>query len=452
MGARLSILKAAFDERLRFDLGPANRPAALGMYAAASALTRSSSPDRKARGFGLLMKLHAAALSQSVDRRIVDRLRDATVAEQQGHFTGLWACYADTIRTAVSQFPYSPARYIGTRILVVKTARPNERGVIVVDYSNVFPLLVGMFDLQAITDRYTLVLEPSWNGLCQPELLLFTQYRCPIVVQTAEPRDQDMIAQLKSNLSFVPLAANWWTDPRQAPPADAPRDIDVIMVASWADWKRHWRLFKALAQLRKRGHRLKTVLVGYEMGRTRGDIEALAEYFGIRDQVETFERISQDEVWKLLTRSKVHVLWSRREGSNRAIIEAMLADVPVIVRDGLNFGFRYPHVNEQTGRFVQEHELGDTILEMIAARRSYSPRDWMVRHMTCQKATQILEEHLRAAAQAAGEPWSGGLVVKTSALDAQQYLDPADRGRFVGDYQFLKSALRRRPAQTVVPN
>jgi len=224
------------------------------------------------------------------------------------------------------------------------------------------------------------------------------------------------------------------------------------MVASWADWKRHWRLFKALAQLRKRGHRLKMVLVGYEMGRTRGDIEALAEYFGIRDQVETFERISQDEVWKLLTRSKVHVLWSRREGSNRAIIEAMLADVPVIVRDGLNFGFRYPHVNEQTGRFVQEHELGDTILEMIAARRSYSPRDWMVRHMTCQKATQILEEHLRAAAQAAGEPWSGGLVVKTSALDAQQYLDPADRGRFVGDYQFLKSALRRRPAQTVVPN
>ena len=30
----------------------------------------------------------------------------------------------------------------------------------------------------------------------------------------------------------------------------------------------------------------------------------------------------------------------------------MLCDVPVIVREGLTFGFRYPYINDATGRFV----------------------------------------------------------------------------------------------------
>ena len=52
----------------------------------------------------------------------------------------------------------------------------------------------------------------------------------------------------------------------------------------------------------------------------------------------------------------------------RAIIEAMMADVPVIVREGLTFGYRYPYINEHTGRFVPEGGLADAILETIDTR------------------------------------------------------------------------------------
>src|SRR4029078_3315890 len=100
-----------------------------------------------------------------------------------------------------------------------------------------------------------------------------------------------------------------------------------------------------------------------------------------RDQVETYERISQEDVSGLLARSKVHVLWSRRECANRAVIDAMMADVPVIVRDGLTFGFRYPYINDQTGRFVKEQDLGDAILDMIANRSRYAPREWILQNM-----------------------------------------------------------------------
>jgi glycosyltransferase involved in cell wall biosynthesis len=447
MSARVSILKAATREHLTHDLGLLREPVARSVYAAATLLLATSSPSNQARGFALLMRLHSGAFSASVDRMIVAQIRDAMTRERQGQSTGLLGSYDRAISLSVEAFNLAanpnPMRLIGSRILVVKSSRPRERGVLVVDYSYVFPLLAGLFDLPAIADRYTIVLEPSWAGSCTPEILLYSSLPNNVFVETIEPRDRDLLATLDLNLKAVPIAANWWVDPRSAPQPHAKRDIDVIMVAAWADIKRHWRVFKILSRLRKRGHRLKVALVGYQYDRTKRDIEALADHFGIRDQVETFERISQEDVSRLLMRSKVHVLWSRRECANRAIVEAMMADVPVIVREGLTFGFKYPYINDQTGRFVREGELGDAILEMITNRNQYAPREWVLRNMTCEKATAILEEHLRLRALAAGEPWSEGVTIKTSALDTQRYWQPADRERFATDYRFLESAVRK---------
>jgi len=446
MHVRTALAQAALRERLTYDLGPLATPVAGGLYTAASALTRSPSLEHRARGFGMLMRLHSAAWSPSVDARILDAIQSADRRERDGHPTGLWALYDQTAADAARKFQAGPnpdpARLIGSRILVVKSARPPERGAIVVDYSYVFPTLAGMFDLRAISERYAIVLEPSWAGVCTPEILLYGRLDRPVFVETIEPRDHALLGRLETSLSVVPVAANWWVDHRMRPPQSGPRDIDIAMVAAWGDIKRHWRVFRALADLRRRGHRLKVALVGYRYGRTREDIEAIASYFGVRDQIETHERITQEEVSALLWRSKIHVLWSRRECANRAIIEAMLADVPVIVREGMTFGFRYPYINDQTGRFVPEADLADAMLEMIATRDRYSPRDWVLANMTCEQATATLERHLRDRAIADGEPWTEGLVAKTSTLDTQRYWNPADRVRFDADYQFLESCRR----------
>jgi glycosyltransferase involved in cell wall biosynthesis len=393
------------------------------------------------------MRLHSGSFSADVDRRILKLIRQDSAHERQGRRTGLSELYEQSIAGAVTTFRAgaNPNRHrlIASRILVVKAARPNERGVIVVDYTYVFPLLAGLFDLAAIAERYTIVLEPSWAGSCSPEVLLFSRLSQPVYVETIEPRDRALLETHGTNLRTVPIAANWWVDPRPetGPQAQAgkERDIDVIMVAAWADIK---RAFRTLAQLRARGHRLKIALVGYRYDRTKEDIEALAAHFGVRDSIETYERISQDEVSALLRRSKVHLLWWRRECANRAIVEAMLADTPVIVRDGMTFGFKYPYINEQTGRFVREGDLAAALLQMIADRGQFFPRAWVLEHMTCHKATAVLESHLREAALAAGEPWTEGLAVKTSTLDTQRYFDPADRERFRADYRFLESIIR----------
>jgi glycosyltransferase involved in cell wall biosynthesis len=294
------------------------------------------------QAYRLLMRTHSGNFSEAIDRRIEEDLRDAIARERRGESVGLWSTYDEVIAAAVGTFRAgsnaNPRRLIGSRLLVAKSWRPGERGVLYVDYSYVFPLLAGLFDLRSIADRYHLVLEPSWSGVCTPEILLYSRLDRPVFIETIEPRDLRVLTTIDTNLTCVPVAANYWVDYRLIKPMpEVRRDIDVIMVAAWAGIKRHWRFFRTLAALRRRGHRLRVALVGYRYDRTIDDISDQLTYFGIRDQVELFERLSQTEVSALLARSKVHVLWSRRECANRAIIEAMLADVPVIVRAGLTF-------------------------------------------------------------------------------------------------------------------
>jgi glycosyltransferase involved in cell wall biosynthesis len=444
MTARTLVARAATRELLTYDLGPLREVAARTVYGAAKTVLATGSPHRQAQALKALMRLHSGAFSPSVDRRITSLLRQALHDRKNHEGAALSLLFRQTAAEAAHRHRTSPkpTRILDARALVVKGWTPRERGVLVVDYSYVFPLMLGLFDLQKVADRYTLVLEPSWAGASNPDILLFNEISKPVYVQTIEPRDRNFLNALQTNLRVVPLAANWWVDPRMAPPPAAHRDIDVIMVAAWADIKRHWRVFRALRELRRQGHRLAVALVGYRYDRTREDIEALAAHFGIRDQVTTHERISHEEVSALLARSKVHVLWSRRECANRAIVEAMLADVPVIVREGLTFGYRYPYINEQTGRFVREGDLAQAILQMIAERDRYRPREWVLANMTCERATAVLNEHLKREALAAGAPWSEDLVVKTSTLDTQRYFHPEDAARFEADYRFLESCRR----------
>jgi hypothetical protein len=65
-----------------------------------------------------------------------------------------------------------------------------------------------------------------------------------------------------------------------------------------------------------------------------------------------------------------------------------------MVRDGLTFGFHYPYINDQAGAFVKELELADALLKMITERERYHPRTWTLATMTCEHATQMLEDDL----------------------------------------------------------
>jgi glycosyltransferase involved in cell wall biosynthesis len=336
-----------------------------------------------------------------------------------------------------------PKKMLGSMVIVLKSPSSQERGVISILYSYALPLFAKLFDVKQITDNYFLVLEPSWSGYCTLDILCYSQFEGPIFVQAYEPRDREFILNLGLNFVPVPVSNNWWVDHRIFRPLGSlDKDVDAIMVAGWADFKRHHRFFQALRTLRNRGARLRTILVGYPVQKTKAAILREAEYYGVCDQLEIHEWVTQEKVNGLLNRSKVNIIWSRREGVNRAIIEGMFAGVPCILREGFNYGHFYPYVNDFTGCYCSEEELPEKLLWMIANYRRFSPREWVMRHMSCQTATEILTKSIRETAVKSGEVWTRDLSVKVNRLHDMGYWDEKARHRFEPDYQFLTSVIR----------
>jgi glycosyltransferase involved in cell wall biosynthesis len=443
---RARLLRSAALEYLEYDSRAARWLTAAGGAAAAGVLWTLG---QRARAFTLLSRIHRSGGSASVTSAIERALASLNRQERSGKPTGLWDLYEEHTRESLrfgqaAGIVSRPESLFGYRAIVLKGASEGERGVLVVDYSYIFPVFAALFDLEAIARRYYIVLEPSWRGLCTADILSYSRFDFPVFIETIEPRDKAFIEGLGANFVTVPIAANWWVDHRlvrERP--EVKRDIDVIMVAAWGDVKRHWRFFKVLADLRRRGHLLKVALVGYKSDKSRQHIEDEAKHFGVFDQLRIYERLSLDEVGALLARSKVHVLWSRKEGSNRAIVEALFANVPIVVREGLSYGYNYPYVNQETGRFANEDTLGDTLVDMLRTPDNFHPRAWAMANMSCQQATQILESRIKNYAQSSGEAWNSGLATKTVHLDSQRYWDPNDIRRFEADYRFLTAHVRQ---------
>ena len=397
---------------------------------------------REPRALELETSLHRNAFFPPVDR-IVESRASESIAARSGKLAG----YLDNLRPqpATEAFFRDPARLVGHRILAVKSPDSGEKGVLIVDYSFVFSLLARFFDVEQIASRYHIVLEPSWSGLCDRDVLVFAGYDFPVFVQSHEPRDIEFLRRFRSNLIPVPIAANWWVDHRVFRPLpSASRDADVLINSAWARFKRHEAVFSAVAGLRRKGHRLALILVGYAMDMTRDDVFDLAKRHGIANQIEMFERLQPEQVNEQLNRVRVNLVWSRREGSNRAIIEGFAAGVPGILRAGFNYGHEYPFMNPATGSYATDRNLASTLTKLISNYDEYDPRAWVVQNMSPQVATRMLDEAIARYAVAAGEKWTmKQMAVKVTSLDSMAYWDETARERFDPDHRFVLSTLRQ---------
>ncbi len=92
--------------------------------------------------------------------------------------------------------------------------------------------------------------------------------------------------------------------------------------------------------------------------------------------------------------------------------------------------------------YCKEEDLPRALLDMVQNHDRFTPREWVMQEMSCQKGAEVLGEHIGQAALKLGERWSAPLVPKVSALSGMRYWDPADRHRFEKDYAFLQSTLR----------
>lgn len=299
--------------------------------------------------------------------------------------------------------------------LILKPPAKNEKGVLVLEYTEKFDLFVALFDLERIMQDYSIVLEPCWAGYCDPSILMFLSDRSDVIVQCPEESDFEFIANLKSNLIPVKLGSSDWIDADLFFPkgAGVGKEYDLIMVANWGRHKNHRYLFKALSKLRHRT--ISLLLVGMDWGgRTDQDIRSeMAQYDLTHVHVDIKKNIPAAEVAACLEKSKVFLLLSEKEGSNRAIVEALFCNVPVILYENFVGGAKNK-VNAQTGILSSFEELHEKIDYMLNHYQNFTPRSWAMAHTGSRNATRILNSVLREAAKRRGEEWTIDIVEKVN--------------------------------------
>ena len=221
-------------------------------------------------------------------------------------------------------------------LIVLKAAREGEKGVILLKYARTFDGVAALCDLDRLMDRYDFVLEPCWAGYCHPSTLIYVRPGHPVFVQCFTDEDYDFVAAVGAPLVPLRLGPADWVNAELFRPKEpaAPKTHDLVMVANWSPQKRHALLFKALRQVQRD---LRVLLIGFPWAdRTAADVRAEVAAIGNpRVHVDILEQVPQAELAGLVGACKAFVFLNRKEGDNKALVEAMFADVPAIVYAGL---------------------------------------------------------------------------------------------------------------------
>lgn len=438
---RFHFLKRDIAEIFRFDLGCFMLPATVLVSVTALLFILSG---KGATGFKLLSRLYQTnwPLAEKLCTIFLREVSRPGHGKPQESFAKVRDAHIhrSNYPPIAQKFITDPERFFPGMCIVLKGYENGERGVIVLKYSYSFPLFLRLFDVDKIAQRYFIVLEPSWNGYFNLDILSYLRLRAPVFVQTQEPRDAKLLRNIDSNLYPVPLGTNWWVDHQVFKPLiNIEKDADIIMVASWANFKRHYKFFRILRDMRQRGKVLRTILVGYPIERSIDEVRAQASFFGVENQIEFYEWLTPEEVNLQMNRAKINLVWSRYEGNNRVLLEGMFAGVPFILREGFNYGYKYPFVNNQTGLFANERNLGHVISYILTHYEKYKPREWALKNMSYERAVDILCASIRRVALSLGERFDGDISPKVNELHGMRYVDKDSFAKYDEDYEFLKS-------------
>lgn len=401
-------------------------------------------PRGRADRWRFLLAAHRHSYNDFIERRIL-RHRDAIIE------------YAQRAIAPGTDIDGSSERAFYERAIVLKEPVHEdgaliERGVLLIKFTNSFVYLQRHFDVPALLDRFYLVLEPSWSGYAQPPILAWLRYRQPILIQASEVRDRRLIERLGGNLVPLPIGSSDWVDHRVfCPLPDHTKDFDAVLVGDAGLTKRIHVYLRAVAHVEDPDYHCALVIGNW--GAYRRQVLALIDYYRVGDRVTVFPRMSQRDLNVLLNRSKVNLLLSLKEGSNRALFEGFFAGTPALLL-GENVGVNKEYINEHTGRLIEERALPAELRRMKEHWDRYRPREWALEHISFARSTARIAEQLRPLSESEGFPFTGPLYEKVNVPEACYPDDPdgSARHRLLDEYLTPLALDRPRDAASAAPH
>jgi len=300
--------------------------------------------------------------------------------------------------------PASAPKLMHKSLILKPPLGPNEKGVMYHSFEREWPKVLFHADPAEVARDWVLVLAPSSSPHNVANYVFPRGYPGTVVTQISNASDLDELPRISDRLHVVPLYASSWVRPEAFQPRPrSERDIDLLMVANFAKFKRHYALFQAMRYL-PRSWRIH--LIGQAQdGRTAETTNALADTYGVADRFTVQSNAKYAEVAEAFGRAKVSVILSKREGSCVVVAESLFADTPVAVLAGAQLGSR-SFVNDRTGVLLQEGNLAGQLMDFHAAADGFSARAWAEENISCHRSSRTLNDYLKNLALARGEEWT----------------------------------------------
>jgi hypothetical protein len=168
---------------------------------------------------------------------------------------------------------------------------------------------------------------------------------------------------------------------------------------------------------------LRVALIGVPWrGNNMGAVLQLAKHYRVEQQITFYERIPYEKVMKICCESKLGILLSLKEGSNRALSEIIFCNTPVILLKNHVGGIR-KNIVDQTGIITDEKNLPKSISQALDEYHKFSPRKWAVENISCFASSQKLNDIIRKRTVDQGGEWSNDIAYRSNSPESRYCYD-----------------------------
>ena len=337
----------------------------------------------------------------------------ASRMQQRGFFDHR-ASWVETVRPSVRYQEHFKRRKTLNRSIILKApGAGGEKGLLLMTFEyNWARLCLGLNEEELVwlAERFNFVFSASWSPTDYAVLgLVVTSFPGTLFVQSCHYAERHLIEAFHPRLKCLEtLPCDWISPSSHLPKPFGERRIDLLMVANWGRFKRHWEFFEILAQLPAD---LNVHLIGQPAeGRDSNFIRQLARLKGVPQQLTIHERLPIHEVAALQADARVSVIMSRREGCCVAAVESLMAGCALVMRDDAHVG-PVEYINPQTGTRLRPGHLAEDLQNLLRRAHEVQSRQWCLQNacgdISWRKLNHLLRDHEIASAH----PWTQDLAM-----------------------------------------
>jgi len=284
------------------------------------------------------------------------------------------------------------------------------KGVLAISFTRTFSFYLRNVDLESLEKYFTLVLEPSWSGYADPDILGFIGRSKKIIVQASELEDRVLLNCFPDAFVAVSFGASDWVDYRLFNDLKMEKIYDSIYIANTNPIKRVKRYIEAVSEIVKTDNKYVGCLVCASWGGAESLVRQLVESYKLDKNLVVRFSLSQSEVARHINQSKVNVLLSYKEGSNRSLFEAIFCNTPIICLSE-NIGVNKSYINEYTGLLVPDSLLESSLVWISENHSRFNARSWAINNISPSVTTQKLTRLISGFSDFTNHP---SLYVKTN--------------------------------------